>query len=97
MSLKVLLEDCPASRRPVKVDEPHFEVFPEFWDTSYAQRYELLLRKLVLEKLFDSAALLMCTEEQGQTGHYTEPARDLGIKQFLAGLDAHVGKFLASL
>jgi hypothetical protein len=93
----MLLEDCPASRRTVKVDEPHFEVFQEFWDTSYAQRYELLLRKLVLEKLFDSAAFLMCTEAQGQTGHYTEPARDLGIKQFLAGLGAHVGKFLASL
>ncbi|WP_309892829.1 PaeR7I family type II restriction endonuclease [Archangium sp.] len=93
----MLLEDCPASKRPVKVDEPHFEVFPEFWDTSYAQRYELLLRKLVLEKLFDSSALLMCTEAQGQIGDYTEPARDLGVKQFLAGLGAHVGKFLASL
>jgi len=25
-----LLEDCPASRRPVRVQEPHFKVFPEF-------------------------------------------------------------------
>jgi hypothetical protein len=93
----MLLEDSSASRRVVRPDEPHFDVFPEFWDASYAQRYEFLLRKLVLEKLFDSAAFLMCTEQQGQTGHYTEPARDLGIKQFLAGLGAHVGKFLASL
>ena len=93
----MLLEDCKASRRSVKVDEPHFKVFPEFSDTSYSQRYELLLRKLVVEKLFDSSALLLCTEVQGRTGDYTESARDLGIKQFLAGLGAHVGKFLASL
>jgi hypothetical protein len=25
-----LLEDCEGSRRPVKVREPHFKVFPEF-------------------------------------------------------------------
>ena len=25
-----MLEDCPASNRPVKVKEPHFKVFPEF-------------------------------------------------------------------
>lgn len=25
-----LLEDCPKSRSPVKVEEPHFKVFPEF-------------------------------------------------------------------
>jgi len=92
----MLLEDCPASRRSVNIEEPHFKVFPDFSKTSYAQRYELLLRKLVLEKLFDSSALLMCTDAQGQTGNYTEPARDLGIKQFLAGLGAHVAKFLAS-
>lgn len=91
----MLLEDCEASRRPVRVDEPHFKAFPAFRDTSYAKRYELLLRRLVQEKLFDSAALLMCTEVQGQTGQYTEPASDLGIKQFLTGLGAHVGKFLA--
>lgn len=93
----MLLEDCPESREPVKIKEPHFKVFHDFLRTSYAQRYELMLRKLVLEKLFDSAAFLMCTETQGQTGQYTEPARDLGIKQFLGGLGAHVGKFLASI
>ena len=41
---------------PVGVNEPHFKVFPEFRGASYAKRYELLLRRLVLEKLFDGAA-----------------------------------------
>jgi hypothetical protein len=42
-----MLEDCEASSRQVKVKEPHFNVFPEFIDTSYMKRYELFCRKLV--------------------------------------------------
>ena len=42
-----LLQDCPESRKPVRVQEPHFKVFPEFVDASYAKRYELFCRKLV--------------------------------------------------
>ena len=35
-----ILEDHPASTRPVQVREPLYSVFPEFANTSYAQRYE---------------------------------------------------------
>jgi len=30
----------PGSRSPVKVDEPHFDVFPEFKGQSYRERYD---------------------------------------------------------
>src|SRR5664279_5105243 len=49
----MLLEDCEKSNTPVAVSEPHFRVFPEFRGASYTKRYELLLRKLVREKLYD--------------------------------------------
>ena len=39
-----LLEDCTSSTKPVSVKEPHFKVFPEFRDSSYAKRYELQKR-----------------------------------------------------
>jgi hypothetical protein len=94
----MLLEDCPKSRKPVHVFEPHFKVFPEFRDASYAKRYELLLRRLVREKLFDSAVFLMATAEQGPLGAYTEPSpADLGMKQFLAGLVAHAMAYQAAI
>jgi len=48
-----LLEDCPRSTAPVGVKEPHFKVFPEFKNSSYAKRYELFCRRLVLEKHYD--------------------------------------------
>jgi hypothetical protein len=93
----MLLEDCPKSRRPVSVAEPHFPVLPDFRGASYAKRYELLLRKLVLEKLYDRAAFLMATEAQGRRGEYTEPATDLSMRTFLVGLAGHVATYVASI
>jgi len=54
----LLLEDCPESRRPVGVREPHFPVFPEFIETSYAKRYELFCRKLIRERQYNSACFI---------------------------------------
>lgn len=54
-----LLEDCPGSRRPVAVKEPHFKVFPEFVQASYARRYELFCRKLARERHYDATAFLL--------------------------------------
>lgn len=93
----MLLEDSPKSTRPVSVVEPHFAVFEEFRDASYAKRYELLLRKLVLEKLYDGAALLLATEPQGRLGQYSEPASDLTMRKFLVGLAGHVATYVASI
>lgn len=92
----MLLEDCPESTRPVGVTEPHFPVFNDFKDSSYSMRYELLLRKLLLEKHYDGAALLMSTRMDGTSGSFREPAADLTIKRVLAGLGGHVQAFLAS-
>lgn len=93
----MLLEDCSKSRRPVSVAEPHFPVFPEFRQASYAKRYEVLLRKLVLEKFYDGAAFLMATEAQGRRGEYSEPASDLSMKKFLIGLAGHVATYVAGI
>jgi hypothetical protein len=92
----MLLEDCKASTSPVAVAEPHFKVLAGFRGASYAKRYELLLRKLVLEKLYDGAAFLMATEAQGAKGIYREPADDLSMKRFLAGLAGHVVAYVAA-
>ena len=91
----MLIEDCDASQSPVAVSEPHFPVFGEFKDTSYMVRYELLLRKLVRERLYDAAVLLTSTVMQGNSGKYAEPAKDLQIKQLCAGLAGHIATVLA--
>jgi hypothetical protein len=92
----MLLEDCEGSRSPVDVEEPHFKVFPEFRNASYAVRYELMLRRLVLERLYTRAALLLSTEKEGLQGKFSEPAKDLCIHDLFVSLAGHIGTIAAS-
>ena len=84
-----MLEDCPASQRPVKVREPHFRVFPEFVDASYMKRYELFCRKLVLERHYTASAFITSTSTEGLQGRFFEPANDLRVEGFVRALMAH--------
>ncbi len=86
----MLLENCPASSQPVRVKEPHFSVFDEFKNTSYAQRYEILCRRLIREKLYDAACLILSSRDQGEEGIYSITADDIGIERFAASLYSHI-------
>jgi hypothetical protein len=88
-----LLDDCPKSRVPVSVKEPHFSVFEEFRNSSYAKRYELFCRRLVLERHYDSAAFLLSGLEAGLQGDYVEPASDLAFEKLANSLVAHIAAF----
>ena len=82
-----LLEDCEATRRPVRSKEPHFPVFEDFKAASYAKRYELLLRRLVQERQYSGTCLLMSEASRAGASHnYTEPASDLSVASFFDGL-----------
>lgn len=88
-----LLEDCPELQKPVRVQEPHFRVFPEFVDASYAKRYELFCRKLVRERHYNVASFLISDRNNGLQGRYTEPADDLTFKIFAKSLIAQITAF----
>jgi len=92
----MLLEDCPDIKKNRGVKQPHFNVFPEFKDASYAKRYELLFRKLVREELYTRAALLLSTKSEGVRGDFNEPATDLGVREFFISLAGHIATFRAS-
>ena len=88
-----LLEDCPRSREPVASREPHFPVMPEFRGASYAQRYEVLCQRLVLERKYDAACLMLSDRKQWRSRqNYTEPNRNLGARQFITSLLGHVAQ-----
>lgn len=82
----MLLEEAPGSLSPVRAQEPHFKVFPEFKAASYAKRYEILLTKLVRERLYDSACFLLSDAKNGLRGAYKEPSAELSFEKFLASL-----------
>lgn len=85
-----MLEDCSQSRRPVKVKEPHFKVFPEFLNASYSLRYELFCRKLVRERHYDVSAFLLSDRVGGLDGRYSQPAEDLTFEGFAKSLMSQV-------
>lgn len=82
----MLLEEAPRSVTPVAVSEPHFPVFAEFRDASYAKRYELFCLKLVRERLYDSACFLLSDKVGGPKGLFREPVSELSFGNFVASL-----------
>jgi hypothetical protein len=89
-----MLDDCEASNRPVRVQEPHFNVFSEFVGASYMRRYELLCRKLVLERHYTAVAYISSSSLDGLKGAYKTPADDLSMERFTKMLIAHVASFV---
>jgi hypothetical protein len=90
----LLLEDCDRVKSPVRNQEPYFKVDPLFDKASYSKRYELLCRRLVLERVYSAACLVMATNSPATL--LTQPAEDLSFHRFVAALRGHVVTFLGS-
>lgn len=88
-----LLDECPKSQSPVRVKQPPLAVFPEFEAASYAKRYEILLTKLLRERLYDGACLLMSKNDGGKTGIFHCPAEEISFRAFTTSLMGHAIAF----
>lgn len=82
-----------SDREPVKVREPHFDVFSEFKNASYAKRYELFCRKLVRERHYTASAFITSQITAEIDGSYHEPARDLTISGFARSIVSHIAAY----
>ena len=65
--------------------------FEQFRNTSYSKRYELLMLKLIRERRYDSACLILSAQKSGQQGLYIEPCEELTFERFVTGLTGHAG------
>lgn len=82
----MLFEEAAKSTTPVGVSEPHFKVFDEFRNTSYAKRYELFCQRLVRERLYDGVCFIMSDRVGGLAGKFTEPSEELNFRNFAVSL-----------
>lgn len=89
-----MLESSSRSTTPVKVEEPHFKVFPEFVDASYMKRYELLCRKLRLERLYSATAFIASSGPEGRKGLFDRPSPDLAPEEFIKSFVGHLRSHL---
>lgn len=85
----MLLEDNKGSRSSVRLPDPHFPVDAVFHGASYARRYELLCRRMVRERHYSGAALLLSSKQDAESGAYVEPAADLTVATLISAMLAH--------
>ena len=90
-----VLEQCPKSTTPVRFTSPHFPAMPEFENTSYAARYEILCRKLVQERLYDAAALVLTTAQAATTGAFRTASELTSPHRFAATLAGKIAAMAA--
>lgn len=86
----MLLEEHEKSVSPVKISEPYFPVFPEFDNISYAKRYDIFCTRLVRERLYDSACLLLSPKKDGLSGKFHEPDPELSFFNFVTSLQGRI-------
>jgi hypothetical protein len=86
----MLLEDAPASRRPVMDFSSNFPVFSEFHNASYAERYNVLCKKLMAERLYTAATVILSPRTAFKQGEYSEMNDLTGLKAFITTLAGHV-------
>ena len=83
----MLLEDCPGSTRPIKAETGQYPVFPEFEDTSYAERYRMLCERLIEQGLYQVAALALSRAEEGhREGHHRNLTAATSVRALFADL-----------
>jgi hypothetical protein len=86
----MLVEECQGSTRPVAVEEPHFDVFPEFKGASHLGRYEIFCEKLLRERLYSSVALITSTRSASADGKFSEPSASLSAVTFVDSLRRNI-------
>ena len=86
----MLLEDTDRSRSPIRDVSPHFPVFPEFEGASYADRYNILCRKLVQEQLYTAASLVLSRRSSIATGDYSNLSDMTSLRTFVTELAGHI-------
>ncbi len=91
----MLLEDCDKSNSPVRDKEPHFPVHPDFKMASYAQRYDVLCKRLVQEGLYTSATFLASPHEAAADGQYKHLSELTSLKSFVTEFAGHVAAVAA--
>lgn len=85
-----LMADVDASRNPKSLREPNFEADEAFQGASYIDRMEMLMTRMVRQRLVDNAAFILSDAESGTSGEFWEPAEELKFTRLARSLAAQV-------
>lgn len=91
----MVVEDAPESRSAVREATTHFPIFPEFRGASYQGRYEILCRRLMLERFYTAAAVITTPRDAIVDGFYAELSQLTGLRTFLTAFAGHIATVAA--
>ena len=86
----MLIEKCEKSTSTLSIREPHFKVMEEFRDTTHLDRYTILCRKLMRERLYTHAALIWTEKPGSKLVSYGVTDNELSFKNFVNRYTAHL-------
>lgn len=86
----MLVEDAPASRRVVRMKKMDFPAFAEFNNSSYLERYAILCKRLMFEKLYSHASVIASTKKGGKDGSYISVSSMTSLHSFLCNLGGYI-------
>lgn len=82
-----VIHDEAKSRRPVKVNQPHFAIDPAFKGGSYQDRAQLLCERLMMKKIYDRTWFVTADPAAGTTD---EPNPEMTWAKFKADIEGIV-------
>jgi len=85
-----LMADVEESREAKSLREPNFDADDAFKNASYVDRMEILLTRMVRQRLVDNAAFILSDPDRGASGEYWEPNEELEFGRFARSLAAQV-------
>lgn len=85
----VIKSDEDSTKKVKNPAEPHFKVCSDFYGTSYIERFTILCKKMLAEKLYDAIWLVTVNDN----GEVSEPVPELSYKCFLHKLKSHITLF----
>lgn len=90
MGYLFLMADTEESRAPKRLREPNFPADEAFQGASYVDRMEILLKRMVRQRLITNGAYILTDEERGLKGEFWEPNEELRFMRFARSLVSHV-------
>ena len=93
----MLVEDAPESRAVVSNETPHFEVFEDFRNACYLDRYNVLCQKLVSEQLYTTAALMASSTKEASAGKYSDLSEMTSLRTFVATFAGYIAGVAAQV
>lgn len=82
----LVVECCAKSLSTVRVAEPHFNAMSEFKNTSYLDRYAILCKRLLRERLYTSTALI----SSSGCGDYNGLEESISVNTFLSSFAGYI-------